>query len=142
MENKKNPTDLSGAPSYDVALAAAHALYMKKGIDVRLFHVEETTVIADYYLLATGRASTHLNALADEVAYKLGEAGVKAYRTEGRDGGEWLLVDFGSVIVHVFSRDAREYYHLERLLPPEGEVDLTPMFEEWKNNTEAGDTEA
>ena len=68
--------------------------------------------------------------------------GLKAYRTEGRDGGEWLLVDFGTVIIHLFSRDAREYYHLERLLPPEGETDLAPMFEDWKNNTEAGDTEA
>lgn len=141
MENKMNLTDLSGASSYDVAIAAAHALFMKKGIDLRLFHVEETTVIADYYLLVTGRASTHLNALADEVSYKLEQAGVKTYRTEGRDGGEWLLVDFGTVLVHAFSRDAREYYHLERLLPPEGEVDLTPMFEEWKNNTEAGDSE-
>lgn len=141
MENKWNFTDLSAADSYDVALAAAHALFMKKGIDVRLFHVEETTVIADYYLLATGRASTHLNALADEVAHQLGEAGVKTYRTEGRDGGEWLLVDFGTVLVHLFSRDAREYYHLERLLPAEGEVDLVPMFEEWKNMN-AGDTEA
>lgn len=140
MENKKL-TDLSDASSYDVAIAAARALFMKKGIDVRLYHVEETTVIADYYLLATGRASTHLNALADEVAYKLGESGVKTYRTEGRDGGEWLLVDFGTVLVHLFSRDAREYYHLERLLPPEGEIDLSAMFEEWKNmNT--GDTEA
>lgn len=139
---KKNLTDLSTASPYDVAIAAAHALFMKKGIDIRLFRVEETTVIADYYLLATGRASTHLNALADEVVYKLGEAGVKAYRTEGRDGGEWLLVDFGTVIIHLFSRDAREYYHLERLLPPEGETDLAPMFEDWKNNTEAGDTEA
>ena len=140
MENNKN-LDLSGASSYDVAIAAAHALFMKKGIDLRLFHVEESTVIADYYLLVTGRASTHLNALADEVAYKLGEAGVKTYRTEGRDGGEWLLVEFGTVLVHAFSRDAREYYHLERLLPPEGEVDLSEMFEQGQNNTEAGDTE-
>ena len=138
---EKNLKDLSGASSYDVAIAAAYALFMKKGISIRMFHVEESTVIADYYLLATGRASTHLKALADEVDYKLGQAGVKAYRTEGRDGGEWLLVDFGAVIVHLFSRDAREYYNLERLLPPDGEVDLAPLFEEWKNNAEAGDAE-
>ena len=140
MENKVL-TDLSGASPYEVALAAARALYMKKGINVRMYHVEENTVIADYYLIATGRASTHVNALADEAAYQLGRAGVKAYRTEGRDGGEWLLVDFGTVIVHVFSRDAREYYHLERLLSPESEIDLSEKFEEWKNNAEAGDAE-
>ncbi len=122
-----------------VAEEAAFALYRKKGLDIRLFHVEENTVIADYYVLCTGRSSTQLHALADEVVYRLGLSGLHAHHTEGRDGGEWMLVDFGTVIVHIFSRDAREYYHLERLLPPESEVDLTALTEEWQNKLGTGE---
>ena len=132
-ENKNVQFDLRDADPRAVAEEAALALYRKKGIDIRLFGVEDTTVIADYYVICTGRASTHLAALADEVKYRLELANVPSYRTEGRDGREWLLVDFGTVIVHIFSREAREYYNLERLLKPEGEIDLTAFFEEMKN---------
>ena len=125
-----------------IAEEAALALFRKKGINIRLFGVEDTTVIADYYVICSARASTHARALADEVDYRLGLCGVPTLRTEGRDGGEWLLVDLGTVLVHVFTRDAREYYNLERLLPPEGEVDLTDLFEEMKNKLETGEAEA
>ena len=105
-------------------------LFRKKGIDIRLFSVADNTVIADYYVICSGRASTHVAALADEVDYHLGKVGVRSYRTEGRDGGEWLLVDFGAVIVHVFSREAREYYNLERLLDSEKEIELKEFFDD------------
>lgn len=141
MENKPQK-DLQNADPRLIAEEAARALFGKKGSNIRLFHVEDTTVIADYYVIATGRSSTHLHALADETDYRLGLCGVHAYRTEGRDGGEWLLVDFGTVIVHLFSRDAREYYNLERLLKPEGEIDLKPLFdEELKKLTEKEDND-
>ncbi len=139
MEKENVQIDLRGAESFEIAKEAAWALYRKKGIDIHLFRVDDTTVIADYYVICSGRASTHLNALADETKYRLDLAGVTSYRTEGRDGGEWLLVDFGAVIVHIFSREAREYYNLERLVNPENEVDLTAYFEEM--NTRIGDTE-
>ena len=127
---------------HEIAKEAACALFRKKGINIRLFRVEETTVIADYYAICTARASTHAHALADEISYRLDLCGVNTLRTEGRDGGEWLLVDLGTVLVHIFTRDAREYYNLERLLPPEGEIDLTDLFEELENKLEAGETEA
>lgn len=139
MENKNIQIDLRNADPRQIADEAALALYRKKGIDIRLFRVDDTTVITDYYVICTGRASTHLSALADETTYRLELTGVRSYRTEGRDGGEWLLVDFGTVIVHIFSRDAREYYNLERLLKPENEIDLTAFFEEMNNKI--GDTE-
>lgn len=122
-----------------IAEEAAHALYAKKGEALRLFRVEDNTVIADYFVICSGRASTHLRALADEVEYKLGLQGVPTLRVEGREGGEWLLVDLGTVIVHIFSRDAREYYNLERLLPAECELDLTALTEEWNRNAETGE---
>ena len=117
MDNTENkmPRDLSAAEPLEVAREAAAALFRKKGIDIRLFSVTDTTVIADYYVICSGRASTHVKALADEVDYRLGRAGVRSYRTEGRDGGEWLLVDFGTVMVHIFDRESREFYNLDKL---------------------------
>lgn len=143
MEMQENQS-LSPTPSSDprlLAEEAALALFRKKGIQIRLFAVEETTVIADYYVICSARASTHARALADEVDYRIGLFGGHVLRTEGRDGGEWLLVDLGTVLVHIFTREAREYYHLERLLPAEHEVDLTALFEDMKNKLEAGGTE-
>jgi ribosome-associated protein len=140
-EKQQATRDLGGDTRL-IAEEAALALFRKKGINIRLFRVEETTVIADYYVICTARASTHAHALADEVDYRLSLCNVPTLRTEGRDGGEWLLVDLGTVLVHVFTRDAREYYNLERLLPPEGEVDLTDLFEEMKNKLETGEIEA
>lgn len=116
--------------SREVALEAALALYRKKGIDIKMFRVNERTVIADYYVICVGRAITHMRALADEAIYRLGLEGVRSLRTEGEDGNDWVLVDFGDVIVHIFSREAREYYNLERLLDPAAEVELTAYFEE------------
>ena len=114
----------------EVALEAALALYRKQGIDIKMFRVNERTVIADYYVICVGRAITHMRALADETIYRLGLEGVRSLRTEGEDGNDWVLVDFGDVIVHIFSREAREYYNLERLLDPAAEIELTEYFEE------------
>ncbi len=137
MEETKKMT-LTEENSLTVAEEAAFALYRKKGLDIRLFHVEESTVIADYYVIATARSSTQLHALADEAIYRLELAGLHAHHVEGRDGGEWMLVDFGTVLIHIFSRDAREYYHLERLLAPESEIDLSGKTEEWQKKLEEG----
>lgn len=139
METKDLQTEAvahSVAPLTDaqeIAREAALALFRKKGIDIRMFRVDDTTVIAEYYVICVGRAVTHMRALADEASYRLGLRGVPTYRTEGEAGSEWLLVDFGSVLVHIFSRDAHEYYNLERLLNPEGEVALDKYFEEMQD---------
>ena len=141
-ESKPTERDPRMQDSREVAFEAALALYRKKGIDIKMFRVDERTVIADYYVICVGRAITHMRALADEAIYRLGLAGVRSLRTEGEDGNDWVLVDFGDVIVHVFSREAREYYNLERLLDPSGEVELTAYFEEMQNKlTEEGTEE-
>ena len=114
MEEKKY-TDLSSADALDIARQTALELLKKQGKSVKLFCVKDTTVIADYYLIASGRSSTHVKALADEISEKLELHGVSTDRIEGRDGGAWVLVDFGCVIAHVFAKDAREFYKLEKL---------------------------
>ena len=106
MIEAENKTSAIEQPK-EAALCAVKALYLKQAGDIMMYNVVDNTVIADYYVICSARSSTHIKALADEVCYRLELEGVKELRVEGRDGGTWVLVDFGSVIVHIFSRDAR-----------------------------------
>lgn len=103
------------ANAKELAEAAAAALDAKKARDIKILHVEDKTVIAEYFVLCTGNSSTQVKALASEVEYRLEQRGVAPYSVEGRDNNSWILVDFSNVIVHVFSRDAREFYNLDKL---------------------------
>ena len=87
----------------------------KKGKDIRLLKTEAVTVLADYFVLCTGTGATHLKTLVEEVDEALSEAGEPPLRREGYRGGSWVLLDFGSVIVHLFSEQARSFYDLEHL---------------------------
>lgn len=93
----------------------AHILDCKRGHDVKVIHVEDKTVIADYFVLATANSSTHIKSLIGEVEYRLNLRGVDAHHVEGRENGAWVIADYLSVIVHVFSREAREFYNLDKL---------------------------
>ena len=102
--------------SKDLALTVASILDAKKALDVKILHVTEKTVIADYFVIAGGMNRTQVNAMADEVEYKLDtEKGVKPVNVEGRGQGGWVLLDYGSVIVHVFNPASRDFYNLEKL---------------------------
>lgn len=119
MEQTENLTEclpsLTGATPKELAQAAADALDSKKGRDIRVVAVEGKTEIADYFVLCTGNSSTQIKALAGEVEYRIALRGVEPDRVEGRDNNSWLLVDYGNVIVHIFSREAREFYNLDKL---------------------------
>ena len=100
----------------DKAKKAATILDEKKGRDVRILKVLEETVITDYFVIATATSSTHLKALCDEVEYRLREEdGIRADRVEGYQGGGWILVDFGDVIVQLFDPASRDFFKLEKL---------------------------
>ena len=130
MEDTKKYKVLTDADPLEIARAAVSAVYGKQGRDILLYGVADTTVIADYYVICTGRSTTHIKALADEVAYVMGESFVPVLRTEGRDGGTWVLVDLGCVIVHIFSKSERDFYDLERLLDESALVDITDLTNE------------
>ena len=115
MDNTKKTTDLSQAESIDVAKHAVYVLLKKLARDVKLIYVRETTVLADYYVVATGRSANHLRALARETEDEMALCGVHLRNLEGESGGEWVLADFGDVILHLFHKDAREFYRFERL---------------------------
>ena len=99
----------------EIALLAAKALDEKKAKDIKIIYVNEQTIIADYFVIAQGNSRTQVNALADEVEYKLGLEGIDPTKVEGRGQGTWVLLDFDSVLVHVFNPQSREYYNLEKL---------------------------
>ncbi len=106
---------LDAAEPKALAEAIAFVLDEKKGHELKTLFVEDKTVLADYFVLCTGNSNTQVKALADEVEYKIGLRGVKPLHIEGRDNGSWVLIDFGSVIVHVFDRAARDFYNLDKL---------------------------
>jgi ribosome-associated protein len=106
---------LVGATPEELAKAIAEILDNKKGKDVKVIEVGDKTIIADYFVLANGNTNTHVRALVDEVEYRLGLAGVDPVRTEGVDGNNWRVLDYASVLVHVFDREAREFYNLDKL---------------------------
>ncbi len=113
-----------------LAREAVKILLEKKALDVKLFDVREKTDVTDFYVNATGRSSTQVAALADEVDEKLSELGRKSLRVEGRVGREWLLVDYGDVIVNVFDRNARDFYNFDRHLPEGSELDIQELVAE------------
>ena len=99
----------------EITAVAYRALEDKKAKDVKILKTAEHTVLADYFVICNGSSSTHIKALVDEVDKQLSEAGEPPIRREGLRSDIWVLMDFGSVIVHIFTDEARKFYDLERL---------------------------
>ncbi len=106
---------------------ATAALDGKKALDLSAIKVGDLTVITEYFLLASATSSTHVRALAEEVEEKLSQIGVEPLHIEGR-ATNWILLDYGSVIVHVFTKDAREFYGLDRIWSDGEQVDLNDII--------------
>ena len=87
----------------------------KKAIDVEQIDVSTVTIIADYFVICSGTSSTHVKGIADEIEFKLKETGILPLRIEGYNTANWILMDYGDIIVHVFYEEDRKYYNLERL---------------------------
>ncbi|MDD6989977.1 ribosome silencing factor [Ruminococcus sp.] len=115
--------------SYDQAVMAAKAISSKKGLDIQVIEISDISVLADYMVIATGTSSTHVKALADEVEYRLDEAGISVSHIEGYRSNSWILLDYVDVIVNVFSDEAREFYDLDRLWQDGKPVDLTGIVD-------------
>ena len=99
----------------EVVKVAAKALSDKKGKDMKVLKTDKLTTLCDYFVICTGTSSTHIKSLTDELDKQMSEAGEPPLRREGYRGGSWVLLDFGSVIVHLFSEQARSFYDLEHL---------------------------
>lgn len=106
---------------------AAKALNDKKAEELTAIKISDLTVIADYFLLATATSSTHVRALADAAEEVLTIAGIEPHHIEGRATG-WILLDYGDLIIHVFSKQAREFYSLDRTWNDGQQVDLSQVL--------------
>nr|WP_300002376.1 ribosome silencing factor [Tissierella sp.] len=87
----------------------------KKGIDIKVLDIKDLTSIADYFVIVSANASTGSKAIADEIDNQLSEAGYGEISKDGYQGGRWILLDLSDIIVHIFHKEEREYYNLERL---------------------------
>ena len=115
FENWASLPSLADADYTELAEAVRFVLDAKRGRDIAVLPVAGNSDITDCYVLATATSSTHVRALAGEVEFRMGQRGVTPLHTDGGDQWDWMVVDFGTVIVHVFDREAREFYHLEKL---------------------------
>ena len=101
--------------SKEMARIAYDALVDKKGEDIKIIDITEISVLADYFLIANGSSDSQVSALVDNVEEELHKAGYELKQREGRTNSSWILLDFGDIIVHVFDRENRLFYDLERI---------------------------
>ncbi|MGE4548441.1 MAG: ribosome silencing factor [Intestinibacillus sp.] len=95
---------------------ACEALLEKKGKDVQVLHIEHLTTLTEYFVICSATSTTQVKALADNVEWRLkNDHGVMPHHTEGFESAQWILLDYSSVLVHVFMPEAREFYKLENL---------------------------
>ncbi len=110
--------------SSEIAKKIAGLLDDKKAENVELLHVVELTSLAEYFVICNGMSSTHVRALADEVEMQLSKMGIEPHHVEGNRGESWILMDYDSVIVHIFYKEMRDFYNLERLWSDAEKVDF------------------
>lgn len=103
------------------------ALDSKRAEDIQLIGIKDLTIVADYFIIANGTSTTQTKALADEVEFQLKQKGIEPTRTEGYQGASWIVLDYSNIVVHVFNKDMREYYNLERLWQDGEQIDISDL---------------
>ena len=114
----------------EIAEFMVKVLDAKKAKDIKLLHVEEQTILADYFVIATGNSTTQVSSLSEEVEFRLSENGIAPRATEGSRGDSWILSDYSCVILHVFNQDARDFYKLEKLYNEGSEISIADILTE------------
>ena len=112
----------------EVAIAVTKSLDEKKGQNIKLLKIDKVSSLADYFLICTGTSNTHVKTLCDYAEYTLEQLGEPMLGREGHRGNAWELLDYGSIVVHVFTEEAREFYALERLWADAEQVDLRDII--------------
>jgi ribosome-associated protein len=115
--------------STDLAGKITDLIFSKKGYDVKILDLRKLTTIADYFIICSADSDTQVKAIADEVDKKLRDEGIKSWHTEGYRSLSWVLIDFVDVVVHVFKKQARDFYNLEKLWGDAPAIEVTdPML--------------
>ncbi len=109
---------------------AVKALDSRKAKNITALKVEDLTILANYFIIASATSTTQVKALADEVEYQLGEKGVKPKSIEGYQSQTWIVLDYYDIIVHVFLEETRDFYQLERLWADGTPVDISEIVKD------------
>ncbi len=112
------------AESKRMAQIAVEALSAKKAEDIRTIDISEVSSLGDYFIIASGGSRPQLEAMRDEVDEKLSREGFEVKSIEGGEGAKWILMDYGDIVVHIFDRENRLFYDLERIWRDGKEVDI------------------
>ena len=115
--------------SLEKARAVVKILDEKKGIDIMALEIAEKTIIGDYFVIVNGTSNTHVKSLAGDVEFEMSKQGVEPFKITGKATG-WMLLDYSDVLVHIFTRETREYYDLERLWSDATPVDISDLITE------------
>ena len=113
----------------ELAKTAVKILDNKKAVDIEAIETTERTIVSDYFVIANGTSNTHVKALADEVEFELGKLGIEPLHIEGRATG-WILLDYNEVLIHIFTKESRDYYNLERLWSDAKIIDISELITE------------
>lgn len=112
----------------EMIAVAVKALDDKKGRDITVLNTAAQTTLADYFVICNGTSNTQVRALADAVEEAMSKAGEEPHHIEGHRGGVWVLLDYVSVVIHIFMPEAREFYNLERLWSDAVPLDLSDVL--------------
>lgn len=99
----------------ELAISICKLLYDKKSMDVQAIYVGDKTIVADWFVVASGHSTTQIKALCDELEDKAAEMGLTLRRKEGYGEARWIVLDFADILVHIFHPEERKYYNMERL---------------------------
>ena len=113
--------------SKQVTKIAFDALEDKKGVNIKVIDISSISILADYFIIAGGTNRSQIQALCDNVDEKLGRAGHPSKQIEGYDTANWVLLDFGDIIVHIFDKENRLLYDLERIWRDGKEIDVETL---------------
>ena len=99
----------------------------KRGEDIQAIKVGDITILADYFVIVNGTSNTHARTLADEVEFQLSQKGVEPLRRESDTGNTWIILDYGDILVHIFSKDQRSFYNLDGLWADGEQIDISSL---------------
>lgn len=116
--------------SKDLMETVVSILDSKKADDIRVIRIGDLTILADYFVIAAGSSSTQVKMLADEVDYQLGQKGIEPHKIEGYHSENWIVLDYSDVVVHVFQKETRSFYDLERLWADGEQVDISHLLKQ------------
>ena len=121
---------MEGITPENIVSLALKAISDRKAMDMTVLKIEKLTTLADYFIICSGTSNTHLRAISDAVDEELSKVGIEKKSVEGYRSASWILLDYGSVVVHIFKKDTREFYSLERQWADATKIDVKEFIKE------------